>query len=97
MAGTKKILLKLSTKGTKSYFCVGKRKLGTILHQLRVNTMEHSLNLQKIRMTRISSCLAKLNGIVFMDLILYIDHKSNRGKIAFRLVKHLKHLRHSRV
>jgi len=34
--------------------------------------------------------LAKLNRLAFMDLILSIDHKSSRGKVAFRLVKNCK-------
>ena len=34
--------------------------------------------------------LTKLNRLAFMDLILYIDHKSNQGKTAFRLVKNCK-------
>ena len=34
--------------------------------------------------------LAELNREAYMDLILSIDHKSSRGKIAFRLVKNCK-------
>jgi len=34
--------------------------------------------------------LAKLNRLAYMDMILSIDHKSSRGKVAFRLVKNSK-------
>ena len=39
---------------------------------------------------KMTIALAKLNRQAYMDLILSIDHKSSRGKVAFRLVKNCK-------
>ena len=87
---SEKFLAKAEHKGYRKLLLCRKNKDGydVIPTEDEFSAAEDEQNKSAVHKTTIA--LAKLNRQAYMDLILSIDHKSSRGKVAFRLVKNCK-------
>ena len=87
---SEKFLARAEHKGYRKLLLCKKNQAGT-----DVVPTESELNSAEGKSTKTQDdkniiALAKLNKLAYMDLILSIDHKKSRGKVAFQLVKNCK-------